>query len=71
LFTSSYDLTGQDKEQEEFEDEQRDMAYIVKKKKRFDIICHGLKIDLNTPLYWLQLNMAYLDNFIYLSFHSY
>ena len=38
--------------------------------KNFKIICHGLIIDLKTPLYWLQLNMSYLDNFLYLSFHS-
>ena len=38
--------------------------------KNFDVICHGLKIDLRTPLYWLQLNMSYLDNFIYVSINS-
>lgn len=70
LFTSSYDLTGEEGAKE-FADEVPDMAHIVKKKKRFDIVCHGLKIDLNTPIYWLQLNMGYLDNFVYLSFHSY
>ena len=54
LFTSSYDLTGdQAVDAKEYEDEAPDMQHIVKKKKRFDIICHGLKIDLNTPLYWL------------------
>jgi len=45
-------------------------AVVVAQKKQFDILCHGLKIDLKTPLYWLQLNMSYLDNFVYLSFHS-
>lgn len=43
----------------------------IRATKQFDIVCHGLKIDLNTPLYWLQLNMSYLDNFVYLSFHCY
>lgn len=42
----------------------------IKQLKHFDIICHGLKVDLQTPLYWLQLNMSYLDNFVYLSFHQ-
>ena len=69
LFKSAYDLTGE--AQAEAGDEVTDMAHIVKKIKRFDVICHGLKIDLNTPIYWLQLNMGYLDNFVYLSFHSY
>lgn len=45
-----------------------DDTYIVK--KEMQIICHGLKIDLDTPMYWLQLNMSYLDNFLYLSLHS-
>ena len=70
LFQSAYDLTGEEAAKE-YEDEVPDMQHIVKKKKRFDVICHGLKIDLNTPIYWLQLNMGYLDNFVYLSFHSY
>ena len=39
----------------------------ILKAKDFDIVCHGLKVDLETPLYWLQLNMSYLDNFVYLS----
>jgi hypothetical protein len=39
--------------------------------KPFEVVCHGLKIDLATPMYWLQLNMSYLDNFLYLSFHCY
>ena len=41
-----------------------------KPKKKFIVISHGLIIDLNTPMYWLQLNMSYLDNFVYLSFHQ-
>ena len=43
----------------------------IKKQKQFDIICHGLVIDLSTPLYWLQLNMSYLDNFVYISLYCY
>ena len=66
LFNEVIDMSGGDQYQEADESQQ-----VIKKKKRFDIICHGLKIDMNTPLYWLQLNMGYLDNFVYLSFHSY
>jgi hypothetical protein len=53
-----------------FSAESNDQGKIVKQKKQFEIVCHGLKIDLKTPLYWIQLNMSYLDNFVYLSFHS-
>lgn len=39
-------------------------------RKKMQIISHGMIIDLNTPMYWLQLNLSYLDNFVYLSFHQ-
>lgn len=39
-------------------------------KRKISVLSHGLKIELETPLYWLQLNMGYLDNFVYLSLHS-
>ena len=70
LFGRVFDVSNEDQDSSE-EAKTLDTHYTVKKNKRFDIICHGLSIDLNTPLYWLQLNMGYLDNFIYLSFHSY
>ena len=41
----------------------------VVKAKKFDLICQGVKIALDTPLYWLQLNFSHLDNFLYLSLH--
>lgn len=39
------------------------------KKKPFEVIIQGVEADLNTPFYWLQLNMSYLDNFLYICFH--
>ena len=53
--------------EQELNEETGDLVTI--KTKPFDIICHGVIIDMNTPLYWMQLNLGYLDNFIYLSFH--
>lgn len=41
----------------------------ITKKRPFEIIVQGVEADLNTPLYWLQLNMSYLDNFLYVCFH--
>ena len=54
-----------------FKQEIDDETCLIKTTKRFEVVCHGLKIDLATPMYWLQLNMSYLDNFLYLSFHCY
>lgn len=34
-----------------------------------EVIVQGVLVDLNTPLYWLQINMSYLDNFLYISLH--
>jgi hypothetical protein len=39
------------------------------KKKPFEVIIQGVEADLNTPFYWLQLNMSYLDNFLYICLH--
>ena len=41
----------------------------ITKKRPFEIIVQGVEADLSTPLYWLQLNMSYLDNFLYVCFH--
>lgn len=41
----------------------------VVKKRNFEIVAQGVEVDLKTPLYWMQLNMSNLDNFLYLSFH--
>jgi len=38
----------------------------VAKKKPCKIITHGIECALDTPLYWMHLNMAYIDNFIYI-----
>jgi hypothetical protein len=34
-----------------------------------EVLTHGVKVDLNTSVYWMQLNLSYPDGFIYLSFH--
>lgn len=41
----------------------------IRKKRDFELLIHGVEVDMNTPIYWMQMNMAYLDNFIYLSMH--
>lgn len=41
----------------------------IQKKCNFEIIVQGVDADMNTPLYWMQLNMSYLDNFLYICFH--
>lgn len=35
-----------------------------------EVLTHGVKVDLNTTIYWMQLNLSYPDGFIYLSFHT-
>ena len=39
------------------------------KKRDFDIVVQGVEVDLATPIYWMQLNMSYLDNFLYICLH--
>ncbi len=34
--------------------------------KHVRILIHGIECALDTPLYWLHLNMAYIDNFVYI-----
>lgn len=34
-----------------------------------EVLTHGVKVDLSTTVYWMQLNLSYPDGFIYLSFH--
>ena len=41
----------------------------IQKKRNFEVIVQGVEADLNTPLYWMQLNMSYLDNFLYICLH--
>lgn len=40
-----------------------------KKLRNFELVVQGVEAELNTPMYWMQLNMSYLDNFLYLSIH--
>lgn len=39
------------------------------KKRDFDVVVQGIEVDMRTPLYWMQLNLSYLDNFLYVSIH--
>lgn len=41
----------------------------IHKRRDMEIIVQGVEADLNTPLYWMQLNMGYMDNFLYISLH--
>jgi len=34
-----------------------------------EILTQGVPVDMNTQLYWMQMNMCYPDGFVYLSFH--
>jgi hypothetical protein len=36
-----------------FKQEIDDETCLIKTTKRFEVVCHGLKIDLATPMYWL------------------
>ena len=51
---------------EELEDEGE---IIVPSNNMLEVLTHGVKVDLNTSMYWMQLNLAYPDGFVYLSFH--
>jgi len=39
------------------------------KKRDFEVIVQGVEGNLDTPVYWMQLNMSYLDNFLYICLH--
>jgi hypothetical protein len=39
---------------------------VAKKNDRTKILVHGIECALETPLYWMHLNMAYIDNFVYI-----
>lgn len=41
----------------------------IQKLRNFELVVQGVEADLNTPMYWMQLNLSYLDNFLYLSIH--
>ena len=46
-----------------------DGCSIEVKNPKMEVLTHGVAVDLNTQLYWMQMNMCYPDGFIYLSFH--
>ncbi len=39
---------------------------VAKKNDKTKILVHGIECALETPLYWMHLNMAYIDNFVYI-----
>jgi len=43
---------------------------IKNKDKNVKILVHGIECALETPLYWMHLNMAYIDNFVYIVIKS-
>jgi len=38
-------------------------------KRQFEVLIHGVPLDLATKVYWLQINLSYPDNFAYICFH--
>ena len=53
-----------------FETELGDNGEIeISKKRKFEVVVQGVEADMNTPMYWMQLNMSYLDNFLYICLH--
>lgn len=46
-----------------------DEMVITPTNPNMEVLTHGVKVDLNTTMYWMQLNLSYPDGFVYLSFH--
>jgi hypothetical protein len=46
-----------------------DNEQIEVSKPEMSVVCQGVPVQLDTPVYWLQMNMSYPDGFLYLSFH--
>lgn len=36
---------------------------------RGKVLVHGIEVDMDTSLFWMINNMAYMDNFLYISFN--
>ena len=34
-----------------------------------EVVTQGVKVDMSTQVYWMQMNLSYPDGFVYLSFH--
>lgn len=47
---------------------EEDEMVIAPTNPNMEVLTHGVKVDLNTSMYWMQLNLSYPDGFIYLSF---
>jgi len=41
----------------------------ITKKRDFEMLVQGVALDMKTPLYWMQLNLSDIDNFLYVCFH--
>lgn len=41
----------------------------IQKMRQVEVVVQGVEADLGTPLYWMQLNLGCLDNFLYVSLH--
>jgi hypothetical protein len=48
---------------------EEDEMVIAPSNPGLEVLTHGVKVDLNTSIYWMQLNLSYPDGFIYLSFY--
>ena len=44
-------------------------TYIEASDENMEVISQGVPVDLNTQLYWMQMNLCYPDGFMYISFH--
>ena len=43
--------------------------YVEATDEKMEVISQGVPVDLNTQLYWMQMNLCYPDGFLYISFH--
>ena len=57
----------EDQNEEEEKKEPDEIEYVEKSKPGTEVIINGLKIDLDISLTWLVLNLAALDNFLYIT----
>ena len=44
-------------------------TYVEVINPKMEVLTQGVPIDLNTQLYWMQMNLCYPDGFLYISFH--
>lgn len=61
------EIIVEEDQSEEEKKEPEEIEYVEKSKAGTDVIINGLKIDLDISLSWLVLNLAALDNFLYIT----